>query len=286
MELGPSQLKIFEILRNNFGFNPEINTVIFYNKKIKNNKLTLEELSDILNRENSQNSQQHKNEFNIDYFEKKIFSQNGEDGIINFIFSTIGTHNKFFVEFGVKNGTECNTRYLLEKKDWTGLMMDENPNQSKKIKKEFVTPENINDLLKKYEVPHKFDLLSIDIDYNDYWVWESIKGFYPRVVVIEYNSSIPPNESKVIEYDLNDKWDKTNYFGASLLALVKLGKNKGYELVGCDSNGINAFFIQREIVKGLIKRTYSQMYKPPQYGQLINGKHIGHPFSKRKMMEI
>ena len=88
--------------------------------------------------------------------------------------------------------------------------------------------------------------MSLDIDYNTYWVWKAISGYHPRVIVIEYNSSIPPTESKTVKYIPNVIWDgKTNYFGASLLALDSLGKSKGYTLVGCDSKGINAFFIRK-----------------------------------------
>jgi len=285
-KLGPRQLEIFNILEKVLGFAPEINTVNYYNKKINNKEISLEKLEEIFDRKNSPEFKKMDELFNINYFEKKIFSQNGEDGIIEYIFSKIGTYNKFFVEFGVKDGTQCNTRYLLEKKSWKGLMMDNNPNQSLQIKQEFVTAENINDLFEKYQVPSKFDLLSIDIDYNDYWVWRSIQKFDPRCVVIEYNSSIPPSESRVVEYDPQGKWNKTNYFGASLLALTNLGKEKGYDLVGCDSEGINAFFIKKDIVKGLVKRTYDQMYKPPRFGHIINGTYIGHPLDKRKMMTI
>ena len=268
-------------------------------------------------------------EFNINMHEKKIYSQNGEDGIIEFIFSKIGTTNKFSVEFGVGNGFECNTVYLLEKKGWTGLMMDYGADQKiqwegvmkkawsnrrlglvdnvrkdvaffKKIlgrtnrsrhfhldiKIERVTAENIQNLFKKYNVPKNFDLLSIDIDFNDYWVWNAIVDYSPRVVVIEYNSSIPPNESRVVPYDPDAKWDGTNYFGASLLALKNLGLTKGYTLVGCDNSGINAFFCKSELLQGMKIKDIQDLYRPPKYGKIVNGLHIGHPPSDKKMNEI
>jgi len=223
----------------------------------------------------------------INHYEKKIWSQNNEDGIIEYIFSVIGTTNKYFVEFGVQTGDECNTRYLLEKKDWRGLMMDGGDNKKPHIKQEFITAENIEVLFKKYNVPKSFDLLSIDIDGNDYYVWKAITNYNPRVVVIEYNSSCNPMESQVIKYDPDFKWDGTNYFGASLLALKKLGETKGFSLLGCDTNGSNAFFIRDDQWnENLKKKNIEEAYMPPQYGKIIDGRHVGHPRSNKKMIDI
>ena len=270
-----------------------------------------------------------KNKFKINEYEKKISSQNGEDGIIDYIFSKIGTTNKFSVEFGVGDGFESNTAYLLEKKNWKGLMMDygsddkiylsnvlkkvwnnrnlgfqknfkNNVRFIKKIisrgersksfqfniKNERITAENIQHLFGKYNVPMHFDLLSIDIDFNDYWVWKSIVDYYPRLVVIEYNSSILPNDSRVVPYDPESVWDGTNYFGASLLALNNLASQKGYTLIGCDSNGINAFFCKTDLLNDYDFDSINQLYRPPQYGEIIHEKHIGHPFSDKKMLDI
>ena len=267
--------------------------------------------------------------FDINLHEKKIYSQNGEDGILDFIFSKIGTTNKFSVEFGVGNGFECNTVYLLEKKGWTGLMMDYGADQdiqwkgvlkkawsnknigfSKNIKKyvnfskkiikrkersihytldiknERITAENIENLFQKYQVPENFDLLSIDIDYNDFWVWKAISKFHPRVLVIEFNSSVPPTESKVVPYDPDAQWDGTNYFGASLLALKNLSLEKNYTLLGCDSNGVNAFFCKSDLVKNFKIKDIEDLYRSPKYGEKINGVNIGHPPSSKKMIKI
>ena len=275
------------------------------------------------------NNKMDLEKFDINLHEKKIYSQNGEDGILEFIFSKIGTTNKFSVEFGVGNGFECNTVYLLEKKNWTGLMMDYGADQdiqwkgvmkkawsnrnngfsdnikkyvnfSKKIikrkersihfkldiKNERITAENIEDLFQKYNVPENFDLLSIDIDYNDFWVWKAISKFHPRVLVIEFNSSVPPTESTVVPYDPNAQWDGTNYFGASLLALKNLSLEKNYTLLGCDSNGINAFFCKSDLVKNFKIKDIEDLYRSPKYGEKINGVNIGHPPSSKKMIEI
>lgn len=224
---------------------------------------------------------------NINLFEQKFYSQNGEDGIIKIIFYKIKTTNKFCIEFGVESGSECNTRYLIEKKKWKYLHMDGSDDNLPSIKKEFITAENINSLFKKYNVPSEFDLMSIDIDYNTYWVWKAVKGYKPRVVVIEYNSSIPPNESKAVKYDPDMMWDGTNYFGASLLALVKLGKAKGYTLIGCDNMGINAFFVADDLIDNQFAvKDIKELYKPPRYGEIVDGKHIGQPPSNKHFVSV
>ena len=224
----------------------------------------------------------------LNIFEKKVYSQNGEDGIIEHIFDIIGTETKYFVEFGVEDGFECNTRLLSKKRGWRGLLMD-GDGGSNNIQREFVSPKNINKLFAKYNVPKEFDLLSIDIDSLDYYVWEAIKPIYkPRVVFVEYNSSIAPDLSLVVENEENFTWDETNYFGASLAALRKLGLKKGYTLVACDKNGVNSFFVQTSILKSLrlSPLSYDVIYFPPGYGMLKNGVRIGHRLSQRQMKQL
>lgn len=187
----------------------------------------------------------------LEKFEFRRYSQNGEDGVLDRIFQAIGPTNKYFVEFGTgPNGSERNSR-LLEENGWHGLLMDRSAIQlDASIRQEFVTAENINDLFAKYEVPEEFDLLSIDVDGNDYWIWNALSEKYrPRVVVIEYNAALGPNESRAIAYEPDFQWQTTDYFGASLTALVRLGMRKGYRLVHCESTGVNAFFVRRELCR-------------------------------------
>jgi hypothetical protein len=201
---------------------------------------------------------------NINLFEQKFYSQNGEDGIISVIFDKIGTTNKFSVEFGVGNGIECNTTYFTQKYKGNFLLMDYMRDRFP-IKKEKVTVENINDLFKKYSVPEVFDLLSIDIDYNDYWIWKAIEGYSPRVVVIEYNSNVPTNESRVVDYDPDHEGVGNN--GASLLALMKLGNSKGYTLIGCDNSGTNTFFVRNDLINGnFLVKSIDEVYRPSKHG--------------------
>jgi hypothetical protein len=199
----------------------------------------------------------------LDRFESSTFSQNGEDGVIARIFDVIGTTNRYFVEFGTgADGSERNTR-LLEQRGWVGLLMDACAYANHpELRRENITAENINELFAKYSVPQEFDLLSIDIDGNDYWVWNALDPRYrPRVLITEYNAFVPPNESRAIRYDPEFRWRGTDYFGASLLALARLSERKGYSLVYCDRRGINAFFLREDIAPAN-KRSVRELYRP------------------------
>ena len=178
--------------------------------------------------------------------QRRVYSQCGEDGLIRRIFERIGTTNRFFVEFGAKDGRALsNTANLRLHHGWTGLLMEGDARTAgRHVEHEFVTAENVDDLFARYGVPDSFDLLSIDIDGNDYWVWKAIRGYQPRVVVIEYNIFFAPHEAKTIRYDARHAWDESGYHGASLAALRKLGRTKGYALVATDSWAPNAFFVK------------------------------------------
>lgn len=197
----------------------------------------------------------HMNESEVDLssYEKKYWSQNGEDGVLLKIFEVIGAIDKYFVEFGTDNGTECNTRYLRQKCGWQGLMMDgSHSNPLINFYEEFITAENINDLFRKYHVPREFDLLSIDLDSNDLWVWNALDSDYkPRVIVVEYSSWLGPHDNKVVVYNPTRIWDKTYYAGASIAALHKLGRKKGYSLVYAENRGVNLFFIRDDVLQDL-----------------------------------
>lgn len=183
--------------------------------------------------------------------EKKVFSQGGEDGIIEYIFSQIGTSSKYYVEFGAMDGhSYSNTKYLREFKGWTGLLIDCNyENHQINLHKHFITAENINALFELHHVPYDLDLLSIDIDGNDFYVWHALDEKYrPRLVVIEYNGNFPPDQSVVIFYNPYHRWDGSSYFGANITAMQQLGRLKGYSLIYADSTGCNLFFIPNELI--------------------------------------
>jgi RNA polymerase subunit RPABC4/transcription elongation factor Spt4 len=219
--------------------------------------------------------------------EFKVHSKHGNDGLILYIFSKIGTTNRTFVEIGVEDGKECNTANLSLNFGWQGMLIDANKEwleiakdfYQEKLRKNalkikivpcFVTAENINKLLLDNGLQNEIDLLSIDIDGNDYWVWKAITAVNPRVVVIEYNSSFGLKPITV-KYDPKFYYKKTYkknplYFGASLSALAKLGNSKGYVLVGCDSHGHDAFFVRKDAIKDkLIELPAAEAFYPRPY---------------------
>ena len=213
----------------------------------------------------------------LDKYGFKVYSQNDEDGIIEEIFNRIGTTNKIFVEFGVSNGLECNSHYLLHK-GWHGLWMDGGEQNIKEIvarfypaisnkqlafKCAFITKDNINDLIGSV-VTGEIDLLSVDIDGNDYYVWQAINVVNPRAVVIEYNAKFPPNYAWKMAYNEKYVWDGTDCQGASLKALELLGRELGYQLVGTCLNGVNAFFVRQDLVsdKFIQPATAEELYNP------------------------
>jgi hypothetical protein len=207
-------------------------------------------------------------EISLKDYEKKVFSEHGEDGVLEKIFEVVGVDSKIFVEFGVQDGTECNTRYFREKQGFTGLLMDmgyDNPTIN--LKQETINAENINSLLEKYKIPEEFDLLSIDIDSNDFYVWHAMKQ-RPRVVIIEYNPNHPPQEDKVIVYDPKHCWDRTSYFGASILAFYNLGRMKGYSLVYAEKGGCNLFFVRDDVLakSGAVFKNTNNPHKLYQKG--------------------
>jgi len=209
-------------------------------------------------------------------YEKKIYSQNGEDGITLEIIKRLNIENGFYVEFGTDNGSECNTRVLREKYNWKGLLMDgSHQNDNINLKKEYITRENIVSLFEKYDVPKKFNLLNIDIDFNDFYVlYQILKNYSMDIIILEYNAFFHPNQDSIIKYDPNGGWDGTNYFGASLLSFTKLLNKFDYSLIYTDKKGINAFFV-KNIYNSLFKysNNLSILYNSAKYGPGPRGSH-------------
>ncbi len=194
------------------------------------------------------------------HFRYGVYSQRKEDGMIAEILRRVPPTEHFFIEFGV-GALQSNTLSLLLQ-GWRGLWVDGNGEEIALIRKlyhrqidrgqlraefELITAENINELFMEAKVPAEPDLLSIDIDGNDYWVWKAIKC-RPRIVVIEYNAFLGPSIDCRAPYDPRWQWRFNRAFGSSLKALELLGKAKGYCLVGCDLSGVNAFFVREDLV--------------------------------------
>lgn len=196
--------------------------------------------------------------------EFRAYSQWGEDGIIQLLVKHVPVEQRTFIEFGVENYRESNTRFLLMHDNWSGLVMDGSERNIEFIRRDpifwrynlkadraFVTRENINELLKRNGLHGDVGLLSIDIDGNDYWVWEAIDVVSPRIVIAEYNSRFGAERSVTVPYRSDftraEAHHSMIYYGASLAALVRLGEKKGYDFVGSNSAGNNAFFVRRDV---------------------------------------
>ncbi|MGB8473793.1 MAG: hypothetical protein WCE61_06890 [Candidatus Acidiferrum sp.] len=193
----------------------------------------------------------------------KVFSQFDEDGIIQYLVHKLPIANKTFIEFGVENYEESNTRFLLLNVHWRGMVLDARAMDIRYIQKDkiywqydlqakcaWITRENINPLLRDAGFGEDVGLLSIDVDGNDYWIWEAIQSVRPLIVIIEYNSllglhpiAVPYKE----EFDRTAAHYSNLYYGASLGALDHLDKKKGYLLLGSNVWGHNAFFIREDI---------------------------------------
>jgi len=194
--------------------------------------------------------------------EFKVFSQAGDDGIIQYLIRQVPVSVTSFIEFGVENYNESNTRFLLMNNNWKGLIMDGGEEHMNYVKRQpwywrydltavaaFIKKENINELFKRNGFSGPVGILSIDIDGNDYWVWEAIKEVEPDIVIAEYNSVFGSRYAVTIPYD--PEFNRTQahysnlYWGTSLKALAWLGEKKGYAFVGCNQNGNNAYFVKK-----------------------------------------
>lgn len=186
--------------------------------------------------------------------ERKIHSQFGEDGIIAAIFETIPPRSRFFVEFGIgPNWLDTEYRYglegncvLLREQGWRGVFLDAGSHPPEyDVKQEFITQDNVNAVFEKFSVPEDVDIVSIDIDGQDWWVWQALR-YEPTLLISEYNGHKGPEESVTVPRDPEFRWDGTDHYGASLRALDKLAGKKGYTLVF--ANGVNAFFVKTSLL--------------------------------------
>ncbi|HTJ62747.1 MAG TPA: hypothetical protein VL899_02970 [Alphaproteobacteria bacterium] len=223
----------------------------------------------------------------------QVYSQNGEDGYIAEIFNRIGRRDKYFVEFGVEDGLQNNTRFLLEQ-GWSGVWVDGAPaalararetfdayvkSGRLKIIESFVSRDNVDDILDSAQIPGRFDFLSLDLDQNTSHVWNALRR-HARVACIEYNASIPAGLALEVPYDENGRWDGTNWFGAGLKRLEQIGGAKSLSLVGCDLNGVNAFFVDSGEAVGKFAEPFisERHWEPPRYSHI---NHAGHQPSKQ-----
>ncbi len=209
--------------------------------------------------------------------EFKVFSQCGDDGIIQYLIHQIDIKNKIFIEFGVEDYQESNTRFLLMNDNWSGLIMDSSQINIEKIKKAdyfwkydlrvkkaFITAENINQLIKEEGFNGEIGLLHIDIDGNDYWIWKALEVVTPVVMIVEYNSVFGSKRAITTPYKpgfcRNQEHSSNLYFGSSLKALCLLAEEKEYAFIGSNSAGNNAYFVKKEFLNGFKSITPEEGY--------------------------
>jgi hypothetical protein len=233
----------------------------------------------------------------LQQYEYSLLSQNGEDGILRFLFSEIGFRSRYFVEFGF-GAHQCNSLRLILHENFKGLLMDGSGENCDFFRiaaakrgvtgvqavRTFLTRENLESVIEEHGVPREIDFLSLDVDGNDYWFWESLERIAPRVVCIEYNAGIGPTLSWTVPYDPGferfAKHPSGFFHGASLKALEKLGRRKGYRLIGCDSTGTNAFFLRDDVeVPRIPTLTAEEAYRPHR-------NWLGRGFSEAEQLQI
>lgn len=195
--------------------------------------------------------------------EFQVFSQFGEDGILQYLLANVGAVPEVFVEFGVGDYAEANTLFLLLHDNWRGLILDGSADAIASVRGRdwfwrhdlraegaFIDRDNIDMLIASHGIAGEIGLLSIDIDGNDYWVWQRIAGVNPVIVVVEYNSLFGPDRAVSVPYDPSFQRTRAHpsnlYWGASLGALCHLARNKGYACVGSNRAGNNAFFVRAD----------------------------------------
>ena len=205
---------------------------------------------------------------NIVDAEFKVFSQWGDDGIIQFLIHKVNIQNRIFIEFGVENYKESNTRFLLINDNWKGLIIDGDKKNMDFVKRDsifwrydltavcsFITKENINSIFIENGFKGEIGILSIDVDGNDYWIWDTIDAVSADLVIVEYNAVFGGQHPITVPYDPSFVRSRAHYsnlyWGTSLKALCILARKKGYIFVGCNSHGNNAYFIKKEKAIGL-----------------------------------
>tara|TARA_Y100000590_G_C15685075_1_gene1001286 strand:- start:794 stop:1756 length:963 start_codon:yes stop_codon:yes gene_type:complete len=237
--------------------------------------------------------------------EFSVFSQWGDDGIINWLTENIKIKNKIFIEIGTEDYTESNTRFLLKHRNWSGCLIEGNSQHSKSIKKQsiywkhdlkivnkFLNKDNINITISNLVKQKEIGLLSLDIDGIDYWIWEEIKVIKPIIFVCEFNSVFGDLHQITVPYTKN--FERTLFhnsnlaFGASLNAFVKISKEKNYVFIGTNSSGINAYFINKKYykyIKNKIKNIKSYPSKIRESRNKNYQKNFKGSFDRTKLIE-
>ena len=245
-------------------------------------------------------------EASIQESEFKVFSQFGDDGIVQYLIHhlEIPPDLRTFIEFGVENYAESNTRFLLMNDNWRGLVIDGDPGNMAQLRAAdyywkhdltataaFIDRDNVNDLFRNHGFSGEIGLLSIDIDGNDYWVWERIEAVNPIVVVVEYNAVYGPSRAVTIPYDPAFRRGRAHfsnlYWGCSLKALHLLARKKGYAFVGCNSAGNNAYFVRHDKLGALEALSVEEGFSPSRFRESRNpGGHLNWLHEQERLAAI
>lgn len=201
-------------------------------------------------------------------YERQVYSQNGEDGVLAHIFERIGTTNQVAVEIGVSaggQGLETNSR-LLAALGWKVFWFDgesiEHQPKTCVFTQCWLTPDNVAEVFQQAGVPGDFDLLSIDVDGNDFHLRSALTDYRPRVCVMEYNGTVPHDVHWVMPRNDAYRWQLWQRdFGASLASLTQQATQMGYDLVHCEQRGVNAFFVRQDC-NAFPAVTTQQAWKP------------------------
>jgi hypothetical protein len=241
---------------------------------------------------------------NINDYEFKIFSQFGEDGIIQHLIQNLEISNNKYIEFGVENYEEANTRFLLENNNWKGLIIDNSNENIRHIKNQSyywrhdllavqssLSTKNINNIILKNGFDGDIGLLSIDIDGNDYWILKEINVISPDIIIIEYNANYGRDKSLTIKY--NEHFQRAKYgiekliYGCSLTAANNLCKEKGYTLVCTNKNGNNAFFVKTKLLnEKIVKKTVKEAFNINSFKEYYDSSGIPSKISAQQIYEI
>ena len=203
---------------------------------------------------------------NLSNVEFQVFSQWGEDGIIDWLVNKFGEIPKSFLEIGTENYKESNTRFLLINNNWDGFIIEADKSSVQDIKSqkvywkynltvenEFVSQDNINKIIKRINVPKKLGILSLDIDGVDYWILKKMSSLEPSIIICEYNSLFGQKKAITVPYKKNyirsNEHYSNLYYGASIKAFIDLLKKRNYFFIGTNSAGNNAFFVRKNIWK-------------------------------------
>ena len=279
----PDFVSILNLVRMEFLTNRQNDTLNQIALQMKRNGQTLSQLlvRDILS------DTKFDDPLRLERFGYSTASQNEEDGMLTEVFRRIGVKHRTFFEFGVGNGLQNNTLHFLLQ-GWKGWWIEINQPKVHFMRKNFasaiqsgqlvlddtpVDAENINAICEKLAIPEYIDLLSIDIDGNDYHVFKAMDRIDARVIVLEYNPIYPPPMKMVGAYDRQYAYDENTYIGASFESLTELAEDKGYVLVGCSIGGVNAIYVKKELAEGKFQlpATASNFYHPPRYQLSFTG---------------